>query len=191
MWPVSWSRPATSGRPPAPSGWPRVSRARSAASMRRAISTWTVVWTLTSGSTRGSSARVEGPRSMSDQGHWLVGRVVVITGASRGIGAATAEAIAAANAHVVLAARDREALDGVARQIRAPGGEATPAPTHVSQAQGVERLFGTAARAGRPAARVCAAGVLASLPLAQTTCEIWQQTLGVNLTGSVLCCRAA
>ncbi|HKB30529.1 MAG TPA: SDR family NAD(P)-dependent oxidoreductase [Streptosporangiaceae bacterium] len=128
---------------------------------------------------------------MSDQGHWLAGRVVVITGASRGIGAATAEAIAAANAHVVLAARDREALDGVARQIRAAGGEATPAPTDVSEAEDVERLFGTAARVGRPAALVCAAGVLTSVPFAETTCEIWQQTLGVNLTGSFLCCRAA
>ncbi len=48
---------------------------------------------------------------MPDGGHWLNGRVAVVTGASRGIGAATAEAIAAAGAHVVLAARDREALD--------------------------------------------------------------------------------
>ena len=45
---------------------------------------------------------------------WLTGRVAVVTGASRGIGAATAAAVAAAGAHVVLAARDRPALDGVA-----------------------------------------------------------------------------
>ena len=53
-----------------------------------------------------------------DPVHWLAGRVAVVTGASRGIGAATAEAIAAAGAHVVLAARNREALEGVAGRIR-------------------------------------------------------------------------
>jgi NAD(P)-dependent dehydrogenase (short-subunit alcohol dehydrogenase family) len=38
---------------------------------------------------------------------------------------------------------------------------------------------------------VCAAGVLTPAPFAETTPEIWEQTLGVNLTGSFLCCRAA
>jgi NAD(P)-dependent dehydrogenase (short-subunit alcohol dehydrogenase family) len=50
---------------------------------------------------------------VAEGGHWLAGRQAVVTGASRGIGAATAEAVAAAGARVVLAARDREALDGV------------------------------------------------------------------------------
>jgi len=128
---------------------------------------------------------------VGDQGHWLAGRVAVVTGASRGIGAATAEAIAAAGAHVVLAARDREALDGVARRIRAAGGEATPAPTDVSKVKDVERLFATVEGLGRVAALVCAAGVLTSAPFAETTSETWAETLGVNLTGSFLCCRAA
>ena len=70
---------------------------------------------------------------MGDPGHWLAGRVAVVTGASRGIGAASAEAVAAAGAHVVLAARDRAALDRVARRIRDAGGTATPVPTDVSQ----------------------------------------------------------
>ena len=81
---------------------------------------------------------------MGDPVHWLTGRVAVVTGASRGIGAATAEAIAAAGAHVVLAARDREALDGVAGRIRQAGGEATAVPTDVSQDAEVERLFAAA-----------------------------------------------
>ena len=67
----------------------------------------------------------------------------MVTGASRGIGAATAEAIAAAGAHVVLAARDREALDAVAARIRDGGGEATPVPTDVSKVDEVEALFAT------------------------------------------------
>jgi NAD(P)-dependent dehydrogenase (short-subunit alcohol dehydrogenase family) len=128
---------------------------------------------------------------VSDQGHWLAGRVAVVTGASRGIGAATAGAIAAAGAHVFLAARDGDALDQVAARIRQAGGAATPAPTDVSQAGEVERLFAAAERAGRLAALVCAAGVLTSVPFADTTTETWEQTLRVNLTGSFLCCRAA
>jgi NAD(P)-dependent dehydrogenase (short-subunit alcohol dehydrogenase family) len=114
-----------------------------------------------------------------------------VTGASRGIGAATAEAIAAAGAHVVLAARDREALDAVARRVRDGGGEATVAATDVSDVSDVERLFAAAAADGPPVALVCAAGVLTPAPFAETTLEIWQRTLAVNLTGSFLCCRAA
>jgi NAD(P)-dependent dehydrogenase (short-subunit alcohol dehydrogenase family) len=128
---------------------------------------------------------------MTDPGHWLAGRVAVVTGASRGIGAATAGVLAGAGAHVVLAARDRGALAGVARGIEAAGGSATPVPTDVSKIGQVERLFTTAARAGRPTALVCAAGVLTSAPFGETTRDIWEETLGVNLTGSFLCCQAA
>jgi NAD(P)-dependent dehydrogenase (short-subunit alcohol dehydrogenase family) len=128
---------------------------------------------------------------MNDPEHWLAGRVAVVTGASRGIGAATAGALAGAAARVVLAARDGDALAGVAGHIRAAGGEATPVPTDVSKAADVDRLFAAAARVGPVAALVCAAGVLTSAPFGETTQDIWEQTLGVNLTGSFLCCRAA
>ena len=144
-----------------------------------------------SSSTGGSSLPVPGPQSAGDPGHWLAGRVAVVTGASRGIGAATAEAMAAAGAHVVLAARDREALADVAGRIRDAGGDATPAPADVSNVRDVERLFAAAAEAGALAALVCAAGVLTSALFADTTYEIWEETLRVNLTGSFLCCRAA
>jgi NAD(P)-dependent dehydrogenase (short-subunit alcohol dehydrogenase family) len=128
---------------------------------------------------------------MGDLVHWLAGRVAVVTGASRGIGAATAQALAAAGAQVVLAARDREALDGVTRQIRQAGGKATPVPTDVSKAANVERLVHAAGQVGPLAAMVCAAGVLTPAPFAETTQEIWEETLAVNLTGAFLCCRAA
>jgi NAD(P)-dependent dehydrogenase (short-subunit alcohol dehydrogenase family) len=123
--------------------------------------------------------------------HWLAGRLAVVTGASRGIGAATAQAVAAAGAHVVLAARDREALDRVAGQIKDAGGQATPVPTDVSREAEVERLFAVAGQAGQPTALVCAAGTLTSAPFAETTSGIWDETLGVNLRGAFLCCRAA
>ncbi len=115
----------------------------------------------------------------------------MVTGASRGIGAATAEAIAAAGAHVFLAARDGKALACVADRIRRAAGEATAVPTDVRDATEVARLFAAAGEAGPPGALVCAAGALTPAPFAETTTEIWADTLGVNLTGSFLCCRAA
>ena len=122
---------------------------------------------------------------------WLTGRVAVVTGASRGIGAATAAAVAAAGAHVVLAARDRRALDGVATRIKDAGGQATPVPTDVSDEAAIGRLFAEVAGIGQLSALVCAAGVLTPAPFAATTSDMWHETLGVNLTGTFLCCRAA
>src|SRR6516165_10152560 len=128
---------------------------------------------------------------MSPTERWLAGRVAVVTGASRGIGAATAAAVAAAGARVVLAARDRQALDGVAGQIKDAGGQATPVPTDVSDEASVERLFAEVAAVGQLGALVCAAAVLTPAPFAGTTSALWHETLGVNLTGAFLCCRAA
>jgi len=123
--------------------------------------------------------------------HWLAGRLAVVTGASRGIGAATAAAVAAAGAHVVLAARDHEALDRVADRIRDAGGQATPVPADLSHEAEVERLFAEVGHVGQLGALVCAAGVLTPAPFAETTSKMWDETLGVNLTGTFLCCRAA
>ncbi len=119
------------------------------------------------------------------------GRVAVVTGASRGIGAATAEAVAAAGAHVVLAARDRDAVRTVAERIRDAGGHATPAPADVSRADDVTRLFAAAAESGTVTALVCAAAILEVAPFADITPQMWDETLRVNLTGAFLCCRAA
>jgi NAD(P)-dependent dehydrogenase (short-subunit alcohol dehydrogenase family) len=123
--------------------------------------------------------------------HWLTGRLALVTGASRGIGAATAEALAAAGARVVLSARSVEALEAVAQEIRDKGGDARAIPADVSRLEDVEALFAAVDRLGPVAALVCAAAVLTAAPFEQTSSEIWEQTLGVNLTGSFLCCRAA
>jgi NAD(P)-dependent dehydrogenase (short-subunit alcohol dehydrogenase family) len=122
---------------------------------------------------------------------WLIGRLAVVTGASRGIGAATAAALADAGAHVVLAARDRAALDEVTARIKDAGGKATPVPTDVADEAAVERLFSEVNRIGQVSALVCAAGVLTNAPFAVTTSKMWHETLGVNLTGTFFCCRAA
>jgi len=70
----------------------------------------------------------------------LDGKVALVAGASRGIGAVTARAFARAGAAVVLAARDKDALESVAEGIRADGGKALAVPTDVGDPASVEQL---------------------------------------------------
>jgi NAD(P)-dependent dehydrogenase (short-subunit alcohol dehydrogenase family) len=70
----------------------------------------------------------------------FAGQVALVTGASRGIGAATAEALAEAGAHVVLTARDVKALEQVEERINAAGGSATIAPLDLTEPDGIARL---------------------------------------------------
>jgi NAD(P)-dependent dehydrogenase (short-subunit alcohol dehydrogenase family) len=74
----------------------------------------------------------------------LEGKVALVAGASRGIGAVTAHAFARAGAAVVLAARDKDALDQVAEGIRAGGGQALAVPADVGEPSSVERLVAQA-----------------------------------------------
>lgn len=68
------------------------------------------------------------------------GKLALVTGASRGIGAATAEALAAAGAHVVLVARTSSALEEVEDRIHGAGGSATIAPLDLSQGESIAKL---------------------------------------------------
>lgn len=70
----------------------------------------------------------------------FAGQVALVTGASRGIGAATAKALAEAGAHVILTARDAKALEGVEDAIFAAGGSATIAPVDLTEPEGIARL---------------------------------------------------
>ena len=70
----------------------------------------------------------------------FAGQVALVTGASRGIGAATAEALAATGAHVVLTARDTKALEGVEDRIHQAGGQATIAPLDLTEPDAIARL---------------------------------------------------
>ena len=70
----------------------------------------------------------------------LEGQLALVTGASRGIGAATAEALAAAGAHVILTARTVAGLEAVEERIHDAGGNATIAPLDLSDTDGITRL---------------------------------------------------
>ena len=73
------------------------------------------------------------------------GRIALVTGASRGIGAATAEALAAAGAHVILVARTATALEEVEERIHAAGGTATIAPLDLTDGESIGKLAGAVA----------------------------------------------
>ena len=128
---------------------------------------------------------------MAERAHWLTGRVAVVTGASRGIGRATAMSIAREGAHVVVASRGSAALDETIALIRDAGGGATAVPTDVGNAGDVDELFSVASRIGPPVALVCAAATLEREPFDETTLASWEHTIHVNLTGVFNCCRAA
>ena len=70
----------------------------------------------------------------------LDGKLALVTGASKGIGAATAIALAEAGAHVVLTGRDVRALEQVEDQIHAVGGASTIAPVDLAESDGIARL---------------------------------------------------
>jgi len=70
----------------------------------------------------------------------LEGKLALVTGASRGIGAATAEALAAAGAHVILVARTAPALEGVEDRIHEAGGSATIAPLDLTDGESIGKL---------------------------------------------------
>jgi len=115
----------------------------------------------------------------------------VITGAGKGIGRATAEAMARAGAHVVVAARTATQVEDLAASIRKEGGAATAVAADVGRAAEVDRLYQVAGRVGPPTALVCAAAVLHKVAFEETSLETWDETIRINLTGSFLCCRKA
>jgi len=70
----------------------------------------------------------------------FAGQVALVTGASRGIGAATAEALARDGAHVILTGRDTKALEEIEQRIHEAGGHATIAPLDLAEPDGIARL---------------------------------------------------
>src|SRR6478735_7095706 len=111
------------------------------------------------------------------------GKLAVVTGASRGIGAATAEALAAAGAHVILVARTSSALEEVEERIHAAGGTATIAPLDLTEGEGIGKLAGAIAERWRKLdVLVLNAAMLGSLtPVQDVDPKEYSRLLSLNL----------
>ena len=121
----------------------------------------------------------------------MKGTVALITGASSGIGRATALAFAARDAKVALAARREDELATLAAEIEAKGGEATYVRTDVSVAGDVERMVGhTIEKFGRLDFAVNNAGIEGPLAgITDLTEDEWDSVLDINLKGTFLCMK--
>lgn len=122
----------------------------------------------------------------------LAGRVGVVTGASAGIGAATARALAQAGMTVVLAARREDRLAAVCEEIRAAGGVAEFRVTDLRDEAQLDALIdGAAQRFGRLDALVNNAALGLVGPIAQGQVAQWRAVLETNVLGTLVACRAA
>jgi NAD(P)-dependent dehydrogenase (short-subunit alcohol dehydrogenase family) len=122
----------------------------------------------------------------------LSGKVVIVTGASRGIGAAAAEALAAAGAAVMLAARDGKLAAKIAGQIEAAGGKAAAQACDVADYAAVEAaVAATTQRFGRPDILINNAGVIEPIAtIAGSDPAAWAENVQINLVGAFNAVRA-
>jgi NAD(P)-dependent dehydrogenase (short-subunit alcohol dehydrogenase family) len=111
------------------------------------------------------------------------GKIALVTGASRGIGAATAEALAAAGAHVILVARTASGLESVEDRIHEAGGSATIAPLDLADGDSIGKLAAAVAeRWGKLDILVLNAAMLGSLtPVEHIEPKEYSRLLGLNL----------
>jgi acetoacetyl-CoA reductase len=123
----------------------------------------------------------------------LLGRVAVVTGSSRGIGASIAEELAKAGAHVVVNyVRGAEAAAGIVARIEAIGGSASAEGGDVTNVDDVMGMFGRVrARHGRLDILVNNAGILRDRTFRKMTLTDWSEVIDTNLTSVMNCCHVA
>jgi NAD(P)-dependent dehydrogenase (short-subunit alcohol dehydrogenase family) len=123
----------------------------------------------------------------------LTGRVAIVTGASSGIGAASARALADEGCSVVLAARRVDRLEALAAEISAKGVQVVTHATDVTDEDAVLSLFRTTAERfnDRLDVLVNSAGVSGDIPIEELSLADWRRVIDANLTSAYLCSRQA
>ena len=122
----------------------------------------------------------------------LAGTVALVTGASSGIGHATARALAADGAAVALAARRVDRLEELAKEIDGAGGRALVVEADVTdEAQARDAVARTVDELGRLDTLVNNAGVMLLGPIVDADLSEWQRMVGINLVGLLYCTHAA
>jgi NADP-dependent 3-hydroxy acid dehydrogenase YdfG len=122
----------------------------------------------------------------------LDGTVALVTGASSGIGAATAAALAAQGAAVALAARRRDRLESLAAGIRSQGGPAVVLECDITdEQQALDAVRRTVAELGRLDTLINNAGVMLLGPVVGAPLEEWQRMAELNVLGLLYCAHAA
>ena len=124
----------------------------------------------------------------------IAGKVALVTGAGRGIGAATSRALARSGAHVALVSRTESDLLALATELESDGVRALALPGDVADAIAVERIFADAeAQLGPVDILINNAGIPTRRPfqVADYPIDDYDRIVGVNLRGAFLCARAA
>jgi len=123
---------------------------------------------------------------------FLAGKVALVTGASSGIGAATALALAAQGAAVAVTARRADRLAALAQRIEAAGGRALALPADVSDERGASAAVAeTVAKLGRLDILVNSAGVNQAGGVTNADTEQWRQVIAINLLATLYTSKAA
>ena len=117
------------------------------------------------------------------------GKSVLITGSSRGIGRAAAEAFLERGARVAINGRTMKSVNAAIESLGG-GGDLVAAPGDIGAAGACEAVVNAAVSGlGGLDVLVNAAGILFSLPIEESTEEVWDQTLNVNLKGTFFCSK--
>jgi NAD(P)-dependent dehydrogenase (short-subunit alcohol dehydrogenase family) len=123
----------------------------------------------------------------------LAQKIAIVTGGGRGLGRAIALRFASEGAAVTVTGTSREHLEGTAAEITAAGGRSLAVVADVASEPAVAQMVAATLREfGRVDILVNNAGIAGpTAPVAQASCEDWERTLAVNLTGAFLCAKHA
>lgn len=129
---------------------------------------------------------------MTQMGRRFEGKVVIVTGAARGMGKATAAAFALEGARVVINDLRQEAASAAAGEMQTAGGQATAIAADISRPEEAQRLIDETVRTyGTVDVLVNNAGILSRTPFDEITVDEWDQVMAVNVRGMFLCSQAA